>query len=40
MSSSNNNSSGVSVQVPMFVMEGEQIKVDTRTGRYLERANK
>jgi len=31
---------GYSIQVPMFVMEGESIKVDTRTGKYLERANK
>jgi len=30
---------GVTVQVPLFVEEGETIKVDTRTGEYLERAN-
>jgi elongation factor P len=29
---------GFSIQVPMFVNEGSQIKVDTRTGKYLERA--
>lgn len=31
---------GYSLQVPMFVAEGESIKVDTRTGKYVERANK
>jgi elongation factor P len=25
------------VQVPLFVEEGERIKVDTRTGNYIER---
>jgi len=30
---------GVTVQVPLFVNEGESIKVDTRTGQYVERAN-
>ena len=29
---------GVTVQVPLFVNEGDIIKVDTRTGAYLERA--
>jgi elongation factor P len=29
---------GYSVQVPMFCNEGELIKIDTRTGKYLERA--
>jgi elongation factor P len=29
---------GYSIQVPMFVNEGSSIKVDTRTGKYLERA--
>lgn len=29
---------GYSIQVPMFVNEGSMIKVDTRTGKYLERA--
>ena len=28
---------GVSLQVPMFVEEGELIRVDTRTGEYMER---
>ena len=28
---------GVIVQVPLFVEEGEKIKVDTRTGEYIER---
>ena len=30
--------SGAVVNVPLFVNEGELIKVDTRTGTYLERA--
>ncbi len=30
---------GASVQVPLFVVNGEKIKVDTRDGRYLGRAN-
>lgn len=30
--------SGAVVNVPLFVNEGEKIKVDTRTGTYLERA--
>jgi elongation factor P len=29
--------SGASIQVPMFITEGEIIKVDTRTGTYVER---
>lgn len=29
---------GATVQVPLFVNEGEKIKVDTRTGEYIERA--
>lgn len=29
---------GLNVKVPLFVREGELIKVDTRTGEYLERA--
>ncbi len=29
---------GVVVQVPLFVKEGEKIRVDTRTGQYMERA--
>ena len=29
---------GVEVQVPLFIEEGEEIKVDTRSGEYLSRA--
>jgi elongation factor P len=29
---------GVIVQVPLFVREGDRIRVDTRTGEYIERA--
>jgi elongation factor P len=29
---------GLVVQVPLFIKEGERISVDTRTGEYLERA--
>lgn len=29
---------GAIVQVPLFVQQGEKIKVDTRTGEYVERA--
>jgi elongation factor P len=32
--------SGATVNVPLFVKEGEWIKVDTTTGQYLERVNK
>jgi elongation factor P len=28
---------GYVVQVPLFIEEGERIKVDTRTGNYIER---
>jgi elongation factor P len=28
---------GAIVQVPLFVAQGERIRVDTRTGQYLER---
>lgn len=28
---------GVTVQVPLFISEGEEIKVDTRSGDYIER---
>ena len=31
---------GVSIQVPMFVNEGDVIRVDTRTGDYMERVKK
>jgi elongation factor P len=30
--------SGLKVNVPLFVNAGDRIKVDTRTGEYLERA--
>ena len=30
---------GIIIQVPMFINEGEIIKVDTRTGSYLERVS-
>ena len=29
---------GITVQAPLFIKTGEKIKVDTRTGKYLERA--
>ena len=29
---------GAIIQVPLFIDEGERVKVDTRTGEYLERA--
>jgi elongation factor P len=28
---------GAEIQVPLFVNEGDSIKVDTRTGEYVER---
>ena len=31
---------GFDVQVPLFIEEGEYVKVDTRTGEYVERAKK
>jgi len=30
---------GLTVTVPLFVNEGDKLKVDTRSGQYLERAN-
>ncbi len=33
-------STGAIVQVPLFINEGEWIKVDTRTGQYMERVNR
>jgi len=30
---------GVTIQVPLFIKTGEVIKVDTRTGKYMERVN-
>ena len=32
-------STGYTLQVPLFVVIGDKIKIDTRTGEYLERAN-
>jgi elongation factor P len=32
--------SGATVNVPLFINEGDKIKVDTRDGRYIERVNK
>jgi elongation factor P len=29
---------GITIQVPLFIKTGEKIKVDTRTGKYMERA--
>ncbi len=29
---------GISIQVPLFIKTGEKVKVDTRTGKYMERA--
>lgn len=29
---------GITVQVPLFIKNGEKIRVDTRTGKYMERA--
>jgi elongation factor P len=31
---------GIITKVPLFIKQGEKIRVDTRTGEYLERANK
>ncbi len=31
---------GVTIQVPMFVNQGDTIRVDTRTGEYMERVKK
>jgi elongation factor P len=33
-------STGASVNVPLFVQEGEWIKIDTRDGSYIERVNR
>ena len=30
---------GITIQVPMFINEGDTLKVDTRTGSYLERVS-
>ncbi|MCX7770690.1 MAG: elongation factor P [Proteobacteria bacterium] len=31
---------GATIQVPLFINEGDVIKIDTRTGTYIERVNK
>ncbi len=31
--------SGATIQVPLFISEGDVVKVDTRTGGYIERVN-
>ena len=31
---------GLQVNVPLFIKEGEVLKIDTRTGEYIERVNK
>ncbi|HQY61342.1 MAG TPA: elongation factor P, partial [Polyangiaceae bacterium] len=33
-------STGATVNVPLFIKEGEWIKIETSTGQYLERVNK
>ena len=30
---------GAVIQVPLFIKEGEKVRVDTRTGEYCERVN-
>jgi elongation factor P len=29
---------GITVQAPLFIKTGEKVKVDTRSGKYMERA--
>ena len=29
---------GITLQVPLFIKSGEKLRIDTRTGKYLERA--
>lgn len=31
---------GIEVQVPLFIKEGDSVKIDTRTGEYVERVTK
>lgn len=33
-------STGATINVPLFIKEGEWVKIDTRDGKYLERVNK
>ena len=30
---------GITIQAPLFIKTGEKLKIDTRTGKYMERAN-
>ena len=30
---------GIHIQAPLFIKTGEKVKIDTRTGKYMERAN-
>jgi elongation factor P len=30
---------GLTINVPLFVVTGDKVKVDTRSGQYLERAS-
>jgi elongation factor P len=32
--------SGYVIQVPLFLNEGDRVKIDTRTGNYIERVSK
>jgi elongation factor P len=32
--------SGYTLQVPLFLEEGEVVKIDTRTGQYITRASR
>ena len=36
--SRHNVETGITVQAPLFIKTGEKIKIDTRTGKYMERA--
>lgn len=29
---------GITIQAPLFIKTGEKLKIDTRTGKYMERA--
>ena len=30
---------GITIQAPLFIKTGEKVKIDTRTGKYMERSN-
>ena len=32
--------SGLDILVPLFIEEGDRVKIDTRTGKYVERVSK